>query len=121
MADLNASIHTLMDTAAFSGKRKRLGSRLDKVHDPFVVEGQVSRELALLLPGEDQVEVLVVAQWAVRVMTTHGLATESSVVVGAEQRQIRVAGLDRRDRPQAQLLHQSILERQVRYVRVDAK
>ena len=113
VVDLGASILVLMHAAAFAREGQRLGPGLDQVHDPFVVEGQVSRQLALLLPGEDPVEVLVVAQRTVRIMRTHRLSTESSVVVGAEPRQVRVAGLDRRDRPQAQLLHQSILERQV--------
>ena len=113
MTDFDLSVLVLMDAAALTRKRLRLGTWFDEVHDPLVADRQIPRKLALLLPGEDQVEILVVAQRTVRVMRTQGLATESLVVVGAKLRQVDVAGLERRDRPQAKLLHESILKRQV--------
>ena len=73
VADLDVAVLVLMDTAASTRKRLRLGTWLHKVHDPLVVDRQIPRKLTLLLPGEDQVEVFVVAQRAVRVMATYGL------------------------------------------------
>ena len=40
--------------------------------------------LAMLLPGEDHIEVLVVTQRTVRVVRTQRFASESFVIVGAE-------------------------------------
>ena len=86
VADFDASVLVLMDAATFSRKLQRLGAGLDEVHHTPVLESQIPRDLALLLPGEDHVEVLAVAQTTVRIMATQGLATESSVVVGPKQR-----------------------------------
>jgi hypothetical protein len=101
-----------MRPSSCSWTRQR--SRLDQVRDPLVVERQILRELALLLPGEDPLEVLVVAKRTVDVMGAPGLTAEPLVVVGPELRQIRVAGLGRRDPVQAKLLYQPILEREMR-------
>jgi hypothetical protein len=81
---LDVSVLVLVDKTAFTHERERFGTGLHEIHHALVVEGQIPRELALLLPGEDQSEVLVVTQWTVRVMRTLRLATESPVVVGAE-------------------------------------
>jgi hypothetical protein len=59
VTDLDASVLMLVNTAAVASESERLGPGLDEVDDALVVQRQVPRELALLLPGEDQVEVLV--------------------------------------------------------------
>src|SRR3990172_4364903 len=84
VADLNASVLVLVYAAAFTREGQRLGPGLYDVHDPLVVESQVPRELAIILPGEDQIEVLVVTQGTVRVMRTQRFASESLVIVGTE-------------------------------------
>ena len=84
VAELDASVFVLVDTATFANQSKRLGPGLHEVDDPFVVEGQILRELALLLPGEGQVEILVVADRSVRIVTALRLARETLVVVGLE-------------------------------------
>src|SRR3972149_2541300 len=84
VADLNASVLVLVYAAAFTRERKRLGPRLHEVHDPIVVDSQFPRELAILLPREDQIEVLVVTQGKGRGMRTQRFASESLVIVGTE-------------------------------------
>jgi hypothetical protein len=68
VADLDAPVLVLVHAASLACEEERLGAGLDQVGDPLVVEGQVLRELALLLPGEDPLEVLVVADRAVGVV-----------------------------------------------------
>ena len=58
VAELDASVLVLVNAASLAREEKRLGPGLDEVGLPLVVEGEVLRELALLLPGEDPVEVL---------------------------------------------------------------
>ena len=54
----------------------------------LVVQRQAPRELAFLLPGEDEVEILVVVDRTVRVVRAFGLASEPLVVVGEKLRQV---------------------------------
>ena len=102
VADLDPSVVMLIDAATCPRERKRLGPGRHEVDDPLVLEGQIARELALLLPREDQVEVLVVAQRTVGVMEIQRLAAEAPVVVGPERRQVRVGGVGCRNRPEAE-------------------
>jgi hypothetical protein len=67
----------LVNAASLASEGKRLGSGLDEAGDPLVVQRQVLRELALLLPGEDLIEILVVSYRTVRVVGAPGLAGES--------------------------------------------
>ena len=98
VTDLNASVLVFVDATAFTGERKRLGPGLHEVHDPIVLEGQVPRELPILLPREDQVEIVVFTQRTVRVMRTQRFASESPVIVGTEFWKVRVARFERGDR-----------------------
>ena len=84
VADLDPAVGMLMDAAAGSRERKRLGPGRHEVDDPLVLEGQIARQLAVLLPREDQVEVLVVAQWTVGIVAIPRLAAEAPVIVGPE-------------------------------------
>jgi hypothetical protein len=90
VAELDASVLVLVDTTSFAGQSKRLGPGLHEVDDSFVVEGQILRELALLLPGESQVEILVVADRSVCIVTALRLAREALIVVGEKLRQVGV-------------------------------
>jgi hypothetical protein len=52
------------------------------------VEGEVLRDLAIFLPGEDEFEVLIVSDWAVGVVVTERFLGESFVVILDELRRI---------------------------------
>jgi len=98
--DLDAPVGVLVDAAALARERKGLGPGLDQVRDALGVKGEVPRELALLLPGEDPLEILVVADGAVGIVEAPRLATEPRVVVRSELREVRVPGLGRREAAQ---------------------
>ena len=90
MTELDASVLVLMNPTASTYESERLGPRLDEIDDALVVQCQVSGELALLLPGESQVEILIVADRSVCIVTALWLARETLVVVGEKLRQVGV-------------------------------
>jgi hypothetical protein len=55
------------------------------------VEGEIARQLALLLPAEDLLEIVVGTKRAVRVVQTGGRPSEACVVVCRELGQKRIA------------------------------
>ena len=61
MTDLDAAVLVLVDAAGLATDGERLGSRFDENQDAPVAERQVLRELAVLLPGEDEIRIDVLA------------------------------------------------------------
>jgi hypothetical protein len=100
VTDVDAKVLVLMDAAPVARKRKRLGPWFEEIHNPLVVGGQILRELAPFLPGEDPAEVLIVTNGPVGVVGASRLASEPLFVVGSGLGEVRVAGLGRRDSPQ---------------------
>lgn len=58
--DRHATVVPLVDAHGLSAERHRVWAWLHEVRDALEVNGQVARQLALLLPREDRGEVLVV-------------------------------------------------------------
>ena len=65
ISELEVAIGVLIHTAPLAPKPVRAGTGPDQVEGSFGVEGEVLRDLAIFLPGEDEREVLIVADRAV--------------------------------------------------------
>ena len=78
------------------------------------MQRQVARDLASLTPGEDRIEVLIVTDRSMRIMTIPRELPEATVVVIDERWHQRVCSINRRDPLEPQLLDESILQRQMR-------
>ena len=113
VTELDASVLVFVNSTASAYESECLGLGLDEVDDALVVQCQVLGKLSLLLPGENDVEVLVVPDRAVCIVSTRRIAGKSLVVVGKKLRQVGIGGLRRRQVSQPQLLYQPILKRQV--------
>jgi hypothetical protein len=107
--DLDATVIPFVDANVLARERQRLGARLDEVGHALEVERQVAGQRPLLLPGEDEPEVLVVAKRAMSVVRVLGGAPEPAVVVRHELRHEGVPGVHGGDIAQAKLLHEPVL------------
>ena len=79
-----------------------------------LVQGEALRDPARFLPAQDPVEVGGRQQGRVRVVLAARRARKPAVVIRQERRRVRVRGGDITDLAPPQLLHQAVLERQVR-------
>ena len=82
---------------------------LDLVNNLFELEGQVFREGAGFLPGQDMSQVFKSCERAMNVLEVAGGNVKAPVEIGNELRQIQIALLHGRDALQAQFFHQAVL------------
>jgi hypothetical protein len=67
VTDLDLSVLVLVDAARLAAEGERRWPRLEENQDALVAQGQVLRELALLLPREEENEILVLSDGSVGV------------------------------------------------------
>jgi hypothetical protein len=60
------------------------GRGIEDQHHPVVVQGQVTRDCALLPPGQDLVQIIGLRQWPMQVLGIRRVAAEARVVGGDE-------------------------------------
>ena len=77
------------------------------------MHGQFLRDLPVLLPGEDLLQILVLSNGTVGVVFAHWISSETSVVRVDERMSCLVGCFDRGDVCEAKLLHESVLKRQM--------
>jgi len=86
---------------------------LEDVHIPLVVHRKLAADSAGGLQGEELAEVVVGAQWSMRVMGDRRRFGEAAVVIGYEHRQERRGRRGIVESPQPQLFDETILQRAV--------
>jgi hypothetical protein len=113
VADDHLGVPAFLHIDQLAGRRAGRGCVLHDVERAPIVNRQIACELALLLPSENFIEIVLAAQWSVSIVRARRQAREASIELRRKRRQKRVAGFDRVNAAQTQLLHQPVLKRLV--------